>query len=101
MLRFSRGSVEPAVIQHCFTKTVSTVASPSVCAIIDDGLWEKMVGIEGDGCAVPFQEYVDIDNDLITFEAPTEQEILESLAEVDQVGSSESDDQPDIVPREE
>ncbi len=78
MLRFSRGSVEPAVIQNCFTKTFeSTVASPSVCAIIDDGLWKKMVGIEGDGCAVPFQENADIDNDIITFEAPTEQEIIE------------------------
>ncbi len=51
-----------------------------------------MVGMEGDGCAVPFQEYVDIENDLITFEAPTDQEIIESLAEVDRVGSSESDD---------
>ncbi len=61
-----------------------------------------MVGIEGEGCAVPFQEYVDIDNDLITFEAPTEQEIIESLAEVDRVGSSESDDHPEgIVPGEE
>ncbi len=61
-----------------------------------------MVGIEEDGCAVPFQEYVDIDNDVVTFEAPTEQEILESLAEVDQDGFSESDDQPeDIVAGEE
>ncbi len=50
------------------------------------------MGIEGDGCAVPFQEYTDKDNDLITFEAPTEQEIIESLAEVDRVGPSESDD---------
>ncbi len=78
MLRFSRGSVEPAVIQNCFTKTFeSAAASPSVCATTQEGLWEKMVGIEGDDCAVPFQEYVDIDNDLITFEAPTEQEIIE------------------------
>ncbi len=61
-----------------------------------------MVGIEEDGCAVPFQEYAYIDNDLITFEAPTEQEIIESLEEVDRVGSSKSDDQPeDIVPGEE
>ncbi len=45
-----------------------------------------MVGIEGDGCAVPFQEYVDIENDLITFEAPTQQDIIEGLAEVDRVG---------------
>ncbi len=60
------------------------------------------MGLEGKGCAVPFQEYVDIDSDLITFEAPTDQEIIESLAEVDRVGSSESDDQPeDIVPGEE
>ncbi len=51
-----------------------------------------MVGIE-EGCAVPFQEYVDIDNDVINFEAPTEQEIIENLAEVDRVGSSESDNQ--------
>ncbi len=61
-----------------------------------------MVGIERDGCAVPFQEYADTDNDLITFEAPTELEIIESLEEVDKVGSAESDDQPeDIVPGEE
>ncbi len=53
----------------------------------------KMVGMEGDGCAVPFQEYVDIDNDVINLEAPTEQEIIENLADVDRVGSSESDDQ--------
>ncbi len=39
------------------------------------------------------QEYLDTDNGLITFEAPTEQEIVESLAEVDPVGSSESDNQ--------
>ncbi len=58
-----------------------------------------MVGKEGDGCAVPFQEHTDKDNDLVTFEAPTEQEIIESLEEVDRVGPSESDDQPeDIVP---
>ncbi len=58
--------------------------------------------MEGDGCAVPFQEYFDIDNDLITFKTPTKQEIIESLAGVDRIGFSESDDQPeDIVPGEE
>ncbi len=36
----------------------------------------KSGGIEGDGGAVPFEEYVDIDNDLITFEVPNEQEII-------------------------
>ncbi len=35
-----------------------------------------MVGIEEDGCAVLFKEYVDIDNDLITFVTPTDQEIM-------------------------
>ncbi len=60
------------------------------------------MGMEGDGCAVPFQEYVDINNDLNTFETPTKQEIIESLGEVDRVCSSESDEQPeDIVPGEE
>ncbi len=60
------------------------------------------MGIEGDGCAVPCQEHTDKDNDLITFGAPTKLEIIESLAEVDRVGSSESDDQPgDVVPGEE
>ncbi len=103
MLRFSWDSAESAIIQHCIKKAFeSTAASPSVCALIEQSLWEKMVGIEGDGCAVPFEECVDIDNDLINFEAPTEQQIIESLAEVDEVGSSESDDQPeDIVPGEE
>ncbi len=38
-----------------------------------------------DGGAVPFEEYVDTDNDLITYEAPNEQEIIEGLAEGDQV----------------
>ncbi len=52
-----------------------------------------MVGIEGDGGAVPFEQYVDIDNDLITFEVPNEQEIIESLAEGDRVFSSDSDNQ--------
>ncbi len=52
MLRFSWDSVEPAVIQNCFTKTFeSAAASPSVCATIEEGLWEKMVGIKEDGCA--------------------------------------------------
>ncbi len=91
MLRFSKGSVEPAVVQHCFKKAFeSTAASPSVCATIVQGQWEKVVGIEGDGCAVSFQEYVDIDNDLITFEVPTEKEIIESLAEVDKLALQKS-----------
>ncbi len=51
------------------------------------------MGIEGDGGAVPFEEYVDIDNDLITFEVPNEEEIIESLAEGDRVVSSDSDNQ--------
>ncbi len=51
------------------------------------------MGIEGDGGAVPFEEYVDIDNDLITFEVSNEQEIIESLAKGDRVVSSDSDKQ--------
>ncbi len=82
MLHFSKGLVEPAAVQQCFKKPFeSTAASPSVCATMEQGQWDEVVGIEGDGCAVPFQGYVD--NDLITFEAPTEQEIIKSLAGVD------------------
>ncbi len=50
---------------------------------------------------VPTQEYLDIDNDLITFEALTAQEITDSLAGVDPIGSSDNDNQlEDIVPGE-
>ncbi len=89
MLRYSWDAVQPAVIQHCFKKAFEpTGASSSVSEeTIEQGLWEKMVGLEGDGGAVTFEEYVDIDNDHITFEVPNEQEIIESLAEGDRVDS--------------
>ncbi len=103
MLRYSWDAVEPAVIQHCFKKAFEpTGASSSVSEeTIEQGLWEKVVGIERDGSVVPLQEYTDIDNDLITFEATNEQETIESLEEGDQLISSESDNQVvDITPGE-
>ncbi len=46
MLRLSWDVVEPAVFQHYFKRAFEfTAASPSVCATIEQGMWEKMVGI--------------------------------------------------------
>ncbi len=95
ILRFSWDAVEPAVIQHCFKKAFDPTAAKQ------QPNREKVLGIEGDGSVVPFQEYTDVDNDLITFEATNEQETIESLAEGDRLISFESDNQVvDIAPRE-
>ncbi len=39
---------------------------------IQESLLEKLVDIEGGGCAILFQDYVGIGTGLITIEAPTE-----------------------------
>ncbi len=50
MPRFTRDTIEPVVLQHCFKKAFeSTFAAFSLFgdATIQGGLWEECLGVEG------------------------------------------------------